>query len=691
MEMMRATLSSVRLLLASVAGLLLLVAPVAAQTISPAGVIVLKPVAGSPGGAMAFDSIIWTGTNGGVATDAAGNHIIFTNEGIGRILYFDQAYYVEVDHNQNWLGWRAGLQSRETVVAAIDKVSLHPDDIPILQGDEKIFQDVLTQFPTGQSVLGPMIDTIKQDLGNLAAGEVLENGQWTSASQAGNPQAPVPTVGQSDEHVSFTTKDGRTFTNAKVVLTDTGISAVTESGGGSISFDQLPDDLSPFSAGLRDKIREARAKHAAEVAEANKPAPTWLETAQSWWTTARDFVVGLYTKYFGGGSTSSGGPAPATNAAPAVVTPADIPTALVRIKGDNAEGTGFLIRMADGPVVVTAIHVIAENPNARIFLSDGQEIFPGGLRCATDRDVAVFMIQDNSYNYLGLAADFTVLKAGDPAVIPGDASKEGSGDLLGIGTQHVEFTNPIRNAATAGSPIIDGKTNQVIAVLGSPDFGLPPSNPSEMIGLRIDTITQWEPYNQYQFVSETLALKSFHEESRALDSLINGFGLGHKTITGPDGAPDAKYYLGNDKVRALAEKFSIGPNTTSPSAPSPDFIAALKDLADDGRTKFSNPETYYAYDQPRIRTEVAYRDDIISEINDMGGGPSAPATPSPAPQPSAPATNATPPAAAPAEMTNAPPAPTSSPVPSSSAPTSSNTTPAPSAPAPTNATSGAMP
>jgi hypothetical protein len=687
-------------------GLIAFAAAARAQTLSPAGVLVLQTVAGSPGGAVAFNSIIWTGTSGGVATDAAGNHTLFTNQAIGRILYFDQAYYEEIDHNQNWQDWRAGLQSRETVVAPIDTVSLHPDDVPTLQGDEKMFQDVLARFPSSQPVLGPMIATIQQDIGNIAAGEVLENGKWIPASQAGSTQAPVATVGDSGSLATFTTRDGKTFTDAKIVLTDTGISVVTANGGGSVSFEQLPDDLSPFPANVRDKIRSMRAKHNADLAEASKPPPTWLDTANSWWETARDFCTGLYAKFFGGSSTTTSGGNTSTNAAPAAsvapASPADIQAGLVQIKGDNAQGTGFLLNLADGPVIVTAIHLIAENPNAKFFLSTGDQIFPTGLRCANDRDIAEFMIQDNSFHYLDLAADFTAPKAGDPAIIPGDASAEGSGELLSVGLQHIQFTNPVRKAATAGAPIIDGKINKVLAVLAGPDFGSAPSSPSEMIGLRIDNVPQWEPYNEFQFVSETMFLKGFHAQTRALDSFVNGLGIGHQTISRPDGPLDAKYYLGNDKLTALAAQFSITPNPASPPAANPDLLAALKQLADDDRAKLSNPGTYYNYNQARIKTEIAYRDAIAAEINDLVGAssPSAPTSSAattvqppmlPAPDTSAAPTNATPPAPAESSTMPAPappaPAPDTNTAPTNAAPpapaeTSTMPAPAPASPGP---------
>ncbi|HEY0258126.1 MAG TPA: hypothetical protein VGC39_11830, partial [Candidatus Methylacidiphilales bacterium] len=64
-------------------------------------------------------------------------------------------------------------------------------------------------------------------------------------------------------------------------------------------------------------------------------------------------------------------PAPPSTPAPTVKLTDDQARAVVLIKGDNAEGTGFLIKTMNGPAVVTNIHVIANNPNLKITTNTG--------------------------------------------------------------------------------------------------------------------------------------------------------------------------------------------------------------------------------------------------------------------------------------------------------------------------------
>ena len=87
-----------------------------AQSAVPAGIIILREVPGYPAAATPFVSIQWVNTNGGYVADAAGNKTPFINDAIGKIIYFNQNYYDEINHDQYWVDWRAGLQSREVVM-----------------------------------------------------------------------------------------------------------------------------------------------------------------------------------------------------------------------------------------------------------------------------------------------------------------------------------------------------------------------------------------------------------------------------------------------------------------------------------------------------------------------------------------------------------------------------------------------
>jgi hypothetical protein len=158
--------------------------------------------------------------------------------------------------------------------------------------------------------------------------------------------------------------------------------------------------------------------------------------------------------------------APATNAvsvaAPAVAAAAptkltdDETNAVVMIEGDKAEGTGFLVKLPDGPAVVTNIHVLAGNPNVRILTNTGAQIAILGLKGATDRDLAVFSIQDAHYSYLTLnSAIGSSVQVGDDVITPGN-SQGGEvvlathGSVVGIGPQRIEINNPIYHGNSGG-------------------------------------------------------------------------------------------------------------------------------------------------------------------------------------------------------------------------------------------------
>ena len=90
--------------------------------------------------------------------------------------------------------------------------------------------------------------------------------------------------------------------------------------------------------------------------------------------------------------------------------------AVVTIKGDNAQGAGFLVHTADGFFVVTHLHLLAANPNLQIIASNGTVITTLSLKGAVDRDLAMFAIKDDHYNYLPVATGS--VDTGDTVIIP---------------------------------------------------------------------------------------------------------------------------------------------------------------------------------------------------------------------------------------------------------------------------------
>ena len=265
---------------------------VAAQ---PQGIIILKAIAGYPAADAWFVSIQWVDDTNGYVIDKAGNRLRFVNDAIGRILYFDKNYYEEVNHNPYWLDWRAGLQSREAVIQPIPSGILDPGDAKRLADEQAVLQDAIDHYSNGADIVQPLIDTLKDESSKLASGLVFQNGAWISQKDAGAAPTSVPVVGESTDVVTFTTKGGKRFENAKVTATDTGLSMLTSDGGASVSYDQLPDDISRFPKTVQKKIGDWRAKNSEAVAAVSTPNSSgWWAWISSTWQYLADKVEAYF-------------------------------------------------------------------------------------------------------------------------------------------------------------------------------------------------------------------------------------------------------------------------------------------------------------------------------------------------------------------------------------------------------------
>jgi S1-C subfamily serine protease len=579
---------------------------VRAQMPSSGGIIILK---GPPESATAFDSIAWVDTSGGYVADQAGNKTPFVTSEVGRIIYFDQAYYDEVDHNQYWVGWRVGLQNRELVLPPVNNISLSPEDLPGLKSEEQTLEDIVERFSSGRPLIAPLLATLQNDINQLSGGSVLRNGKWMTQQEAAAVPSATPVLGQGSQAVTFTTRDGTKFTNVQVSVTDSGLSILTSDGGATVTFAQLPDDLSPFPPVIRTKIYAAQGKNSAGQIIPSGPPP-------------KDFFA-----------KDSATPAP-PSASLAVTTTTDLNTdAVVLIKGDYAQGTGFLAQTPGGPVVITNLHVIAGNPNLKIFTTSGQEIVPLSLKGASDRDLAMFAIQDNHYTYLPLAPSVDkTSQPGDATVIPGNSeggevTLKTNGTVLGIGPQRIEFSNPVFHG-NSGGPVFDVKSGNVIAVasfatkmtpqdeVDSNSFSNSNSaikGPIRYFGWRLDTVPAWVTYDQSRFVNEVLFLKDMDDVSLAIDSFINGKSVAESHAMLP-GKPGAKFYEAEQKLREAYDNYHSASGDRQAAAQ--ELVWTLGTLADDGFGAVHNPDGFYSYDQELAKHELEYRSALKTEISD---------------------------------------------------------------------------
>jgi hypothetical protein len=329
--------------------------------------------------------------------------------------------------------------------------------------------------------------------------------------------------------------------------------------------------------------------------------------------------------------TSTPSAPPASPLAPVKLTDAQT-RALVLIKGDNAEGTGFLVKTAAGPVVVTNQHVIAGNPHLQITTTTGQTIKTMGLQGASDRDLAMIAIQDNNYSYLEMGTDLGgTVQTGDQVVTPGN-SQGGEvmlstpGTVLALGPQRVEISNPIYHG-NSGGPILHVKSGKVIGVvteamqvdtsnaLDKASFSNQNSAISGQMryfGLRLDSVPHWDGYSWQRFNNESLFLSQFHERSKCLDSYLN------------TGAKDMSewglYYLKDEKVKAANEHLSdmaTGGDSSQRMEAWRNLIFELTAVADTNLSDIENLGNFYSFDQIQAKQEAAYREHLKKEIDDM--------------------------------------------------------------------------
>jgi hypothetical protein len=331
-------------------------------------------------------------------------------------------------------------------------------------------------------------------------------------------------------------------------------------------------------------------------------------------------------------ATAATPPAP-DHPAVTVALPADQARAVVLIKGDNSEGTGFLVKTADGPAVMTNLHVISDNPNFKITTNTGQQITVLSLKGASDRDLAMFAIKDQNYSYLPLSTDIgATAQSGDEVVTPGNS--EGGevmlntkGKLLGIGPDRVEFDNPIYHG-NSGGPVIHTQSGQVLGVvtqgikvvheddLDKTSFASRNSAISgsmRYFGLRIDTVPKWEPYDLQRFQNETAFLEQFNHRSRCLDSYLN---------TPNDNKPESVLYLEDAKiVKANTDYFDQangGGDMSQKLEALREWMGDLNSLADADMDTIQQVDSFYTFDQQRAKDELAYRKALKKELDEIG-------------------------------------------------------------------------
>jgi hypothetical protein len=318
--------------------------------------------------------------------------------------------------------------------------------------------------------------------------------------------------------------------------------------------------------------------------------------------------------------------------------------ALVTIKGDNAQGLGFLVHTPDGFFVMTHLHLLAANPNIQILTNAGAPITITSLKGATDRDLAMFAIKDDHYSYLPMPADDSGITTGDVILVPllganTDPPPARAGKVTGISPERLDFDQSLGQDSD-GAPAVQYKGGKVIAMVtaekrvnvtvdlakawpGNPAPGSAGIIPD--FGLRLSGVSSWETYDPNRFQAETAFLKQFHDTTRCLDSYLHGRHPpdGAPTNNNTKGPPDSRYYLTNPKLRDAQESYrqlASGADQGQQLEAANELLGDLQAVADTDYDNLQSMTDLYAYDQNWAREELAYRKALRKELDDMSDG-----------------------------------------------------------------------
>jgi len=315
--------------------------------------------------------------------------------------------------------------------------------------------------------------------------------------------------------------------------------------------------------------------------------------------------------------------------APAAALSADQARAIVILTGDNAEGTGFLVKTPNGPAVVTSLHVIANNPNLKVTTNTGALITVLSAKGASDRDLAMLAVQDAGYAFLQMADDISqIVQPGDQVITPGKSQgsevvRNTAGKILGIGPVQIDFDNSI-SQGNSGGPVIHVKSGKVLGVVTQAlnvdvsnaldkapyaSRASPNSSLMRYFGLRLDTVTDWVAIDSQRFQVESAFFDRFEKRSRCLDCYLNA---------PHDNKPQDLLYEQDDKVVKANDDYlsnSAGVDNSQQQEALRQWLGDMYDLANSDMEPIQNADSFYSFDRQRARDEIAYRKALKTELD----------------------------------------------------------------------------
>ena len=126
-------------------------------------------------------------------------------------------------------------------------------------------------------------------------------------------------------------------------------------------------------------------------------------------------------------------------------------------------------------------------------------------------------------------------------------------------------------------------------------------------------MTNWQNFTWQRFENETQFLRQFHERSMCLDSYLN---------TGINDTSDwGTYYAKDDKIKETNEAIATmdeGSDSGARIDTARNLVFSLGGIADSDMEQIQQPSNFYSFDATRARDEIAYRQWLKREIDQMG-------------------------------------------------------------------------
>ena len=214
-------------------------------------------------------------------------------------------------------------------------------------------------------------------------------------------------------------------------------------------------------------------------------------------------------------------------------------TSLVFVSNQDAAGSGFLARYANGNYLFTNAHVAAEVKGAAFKTLAGESVQTGPTSVAVGHDIFLMQAAANGEPFEIMKAGDQEAAVGDPVAIYGNSGGAGviaavTGKILGIGPNVIEIDAPFA-PGDSGSPIVHLKTGKVIGVATyllvrkiDPTTKQPLGTPQiRRFGYRLDSVKAWQPVNWVTFAAQAQEMEKIDALTGDLTEFLREISITH--------------------------------------------------------------------------------------------------------------------------------------------------------------------